>query len=88
MKKEQLRREGFQFAAGIDHVRCRGEVGDGLQGERERDSLMVRHSEQGNSVEVLQGLVKTRSSWFPARWMGGEGEESEVKCGEEVDELR
>ena len=23
--------------------------------------------------EVLQDLVKTRSSWFPARWVGGEG---------------
>lgn len=24
------------------------------------------------SAEVLQALVKTRSSWFPARWVGGE----------------
>ena len=24
------------------------------------------------NAEVLQDVVKTRSSWFPARWMGGE----------------
>ena len=26
------------------------------------------------STEVLQDLVNTRSSWFPAQWVGGEGE--------------
>ena len=26
------------------------------------------------STEVLQDLVRTRLSWFPARWVSGEGE--------------
>ena len=28
-----------------DHVRCRGKGGGGFQGERESDSVIIRHSE-------------------------------------------
>ena len=54
-------------------MRSRGKGGGGLQGERESNKVMVRHGTR-ERADVQQDFVKTRLSWFPALWVGGEGE--------------
>ena len=81
--------EEFQALAGGDSVRCNREGGDGLQGERESDSMMVGHSEQGNGeCRVSTGHSEDKVELFPGPVGQWRGEECEVRCAEEVDEFR
>ena len=50
---------------GGDHIKCRGEGGGGLQGERESDSVMVRHSERGNrkSADLVTKISVRARKW-------------------------
>ena len=76
-KREQMRRRGrerFQVMTGGDNMRSRGKGGGGLQGARESNKVMVRHGRGVTErAKVQQDLVKTRSNWFPALWVGGGG---------------
>ena len=59
--------------------------GEGLQGERKSNKVMVRHRERGDrESEVPQDLVNIRSSWFTALCVGGEGESVMSKVAKKV----
>ena len=72
MRREQLRREprqsGISGCGGGDRVRYRGEAAGRLQEIKRSNTVSV----VTESFEVLHKLVKTRSNWFPAWWVGGD----------------